>query len=212
MSEGLIKEYFAAYGNGFAGEISVIDDPAAKRKEVLYWHDGTNKLFMSHHYHFSGRDQIIIICSNLCFRDEGDEMAFKIHRLLNQRPFEDIRIKYSLSQYISEDVAMHAGIPAALAEYKRLKNDTLRFAVPGREYILEKGLEVAEIGDVDSAILIIQEVLAESPDSWQAYDALGGIYGKKGDPERAAQCYRKVLELDPGNAHAAEMLKKLEIK
>jgi len=213
MSEGLINEYFAAYGNGFVGEISVIDDPAAEGKETLIWHDGTHKLFVSNHFHFMNKDQIIIICGNLTIRGEGDEMAFKIHRLLNQRPFEDIRIRYSLTQYIEEDVAMHAGIPAAMDEYLRLKKDTSRFVLPDQGYLVRISKIVREeLGDMDNAILILKLAVAESPDSWQAYDALGDTYLANNDQAAAIQCFKKSLELNPENTHAQEMLKKLEIK
>jgi hypothetical protein len=58
---------FGTCGNGFVGEISTIEAPDTKEKETLYWHDGTSKLFRSNHFHYTPKDQIIIVCSNCSF-------------------------------------------------------------------------------------------------------------------------------------------------
>jgi len=212
IPEKLITEFFGTCGNGFVGEISIIEDPDSKEKQTIYWHDGTDKLFKSNHFHFSGKEQIIIICSNCSFLCEGNEMVLKIYQLLNNKPYQHIRIKHSLTQYIAEDIAMHAGIPAAIDEYFRLKNDTLDFIVPDEDYLIYAGRGVAERGDFDNAILIFQALLSEFPESWQAYDALGETYIMKGDTKQAIQSFKKSVELNPQNTNAIEMLKKLEKK
>ncbi|MGB2770089.1 MAG: serine hydrolase, partial [Candidatus Zixiibacteriota bacterium] len=210
ISPKLVNEFFGTCGNGFVGEISIIDDPDSKEKQILYWHDGIDKLFKSNHFHYSGKEQIIIIGSNCSFLGEGDEMVLKIHQILNNKPYQDIRIRHSLSQYISEDIAMHAGIPAAIGEYLRFKNDTLNFIVPDEAYLIHAGRGVAEQFGPEDAILIFKAVLSEYPESWKTYDALGETYIIKGDTISAIQSFRKSLELNPQNTNAIEMLKKLE--
>jgi CubicO group peptidase (beta-lactamase class C family) len=212
LSAELVKELFGTCGNGFVGEISLLEDPETKDQETLYWHDGTNKLFRSNHFHYSGQDQVIIISSNCSFLLEGDEMALKIRQLLNNKPYDHILIKNNLAQYISEDVAMHAGIPAAIDEYFRFKDDTAHFVVPGQDYMIYQGRGAADRGDLDNAILILRATLSVFPDSWQAYEALGEVYVLKGDMEQAIQSYRKSLELNPQNTNAEQKLKKLEGK
>jgi CubicO group peptidase (beta-lactamase class C family) len=212
ISKELVSDFFGTYGNGFVGEISILEDPDTHKKEMLYWHDGTLKLFKSNHFHYSGKEQIIIICSNRSFLCEGNEIVLKIHQILNNKPYEHIRIKLSLSQYISEDIAMHAGIPAAIDEYFRFKDDTARFIVPGQDYMIYHGRNAAEQGDLDNAILILQAALSEFPDSWQAYDALGDTYIMKDDTASAIQSFKKSLKLNSQNTYAIEMLKKMEKK
>jgi CubicO group peptidase (beta-lactamase class C family) len=212
ISPDLTTEFFGRCGNGFVGEVSVIEDPETHSREVLTWHDGTDKLFKSNNFHFSRKDQTIIICSNCSFLGEGDEMVLKIYQLLNNKPYDHILIKHSLAQYVEEDIAMHAGIPAAVDEYFRFKNDTEHFVIPDQDYIINVGRQVAERGDLDNAILIFQVVLREYPQSWQAYDALGDIYIMKEDTASAIQSFKKSLELNSQNAHAIEMLKKMEKK
>jgi tetratricopeptide (TPR) repeat protein len=208
----LVDEFFKTCGNGFVGEISAIQDPDSKEEQTLYWHDGTMYLFKSFHYHFAGKEQIIIILSNCSFLCEGDEMALRIYQVLNNRPYEHIRIKNSLAQYIEEEVAMHAGIPVAIDEYLRLKSDTLTFIMPDVQRLVKDGRQIAERGDLDNAILIFRAALSEFPDSWEAHDALGETYIVKGDTTLAVQSLRKSLQLNPQNTRAMEVLKKLEKK
>jgi len=210
ITDEVVNRYFGSCGNGFGGEVSSIKDPETGEEEILVWHDGTNKLFKSNHFHYLGKDQIIIICSNCSFLCEGNEMVLKIHQLLNNKPYEDILIKNSLSQYLSEDVAMHAGIPAAIDEYFRLKNDTRHFIVPGQDWMIRHGPRFAELGDYDDAILIFRAVLSEYPGSWEACNGLGETYLQKGDRQSAIQSFKRALELNPENAVARERLKELE--
>jgi len=210
ISQELVRDYFGTFGNGFVGEISILEDPVTHEKEMLYWHDGTCKLFKSNHFHYMANDQIIIICSNCSFLCEGNEIVLKIHQMLNDKPYGIIRIKHSLSQYISEDVATHAGIPAAVDEYFRFKDDTARFSVPSQDWMIWAGWYVAEeMGDLDNAILLFQAGVTSFPDSWQIYDAMGEVYAGKGDKGEAIRCFKKSLELNPRNSNAQQMLKKL---
>ena len=48
------------------------------------------------------------------------------------------------------------------------------------------------------------------PDSPNTYDSLGEALWAAGEPEAALERYRKVLELDPGNANATAMIEKIE--
>jgi CubicO group peptidase (beta-lactamase class C family) len=209
IPEQLVKEFFGTCGNGFVGEISIIEDPDSKNKQTLYWHDGTYDLFKSNHFHYSGNEQVIIICSNCSFLCEGNEMVLKIYQILNNKPYQQILIKHSLSQYISEDIAMHAGIPAAVSEYLRFKADTLHFIVPGEAWWINAGRIVAEEFGLENAILIFKTIVSEFPGSWQAYDALGEAYIMKGDTIQAIPNFKKSVELNPQNTNAKERLKKL---
>lgn len=209
ISRELVRAYFGTFGNGFVGEISYIDDPDTKEKETLYWHDGTCKLFKSNHFHYMARDQVIIIYSNCSFLCEGNEMVLKIHQLLNNKLYDHILIKHSLTQYIEEDVGTHAGVSAAVDEYRRFKNDTVHFIVPGKEYFINISRYVAETGNLDGAVEILRAAITEFPGYWEAYDALGETQLLRGDTVEAIQCYRKSLYIHPRNDAAKKMIKQL---
>ena len=210
ISPDLVRDYFGTFGNGFVGEISIVEDPVSKQEQTFYWHDGTCKLFKSNHFNYMTEDRIIIVCSNCSFLCEGNEMVLKIHGLLNNQPYDHILIKHSLSQYVSEDVAMHAGIPAAMDEYLRFKDDTAHFVVPGQDWLIWAGRYVAEeLGDLDNAILVFQTTVSEFPESWEGYDALAETYLHQGDTAAAIQSYRKSLDLNPQNEATRTMVKQL---
>jgi hypothetical protein len=137
-------------------------------------------------------------------------MVLKIHQLLNNKPYDHIRIKHSLSQYVSEDVAMHAGIPAAMAEYLRFKDDTAHFVVPGQDWLIWAGRYVAEeMGDLDNAILILQTTVSEFPESWEGFNALAETYLLRSDTVLALQSCRKSLDLNPDGEDARRMITQL---
>jgi CubicO group peptidase (beta-lactamase class C family) len=209
IPQELVDEFFGTCGSGFVGEISVTEDPETKEKQTFYWHDGTDKLFKSNHFHYSGKEQIIIICSNCSFLCEGNEMVLKIHQLLNNKPYDHILIKHSLTQYIEEDVGTHAGVSAAIDEYRRFKNDTVHFIVPGKEYFINISSNVAEAGNLDGAVEILRAAITEFPGYWEAYDALGETQLLRGDTTAAIQCYRKSLDLNPENETAKKMITQL---
>jgi len=212
ISDDLVKELFTTCGSGYVGWITIVEDPMTKEKETVYWHDGTDKLFKANHFHYAGKGRVIIVLSNCSFLCEGNEIVLKIDQLLRGRPFDHILIKHSLSQYFSEDIYTHAGLQAAMSEYLRLRADTLNFTVPSAKYFLRHASNFAEEGDPESAILILKTTRSAFPDSWQTHELLGKVYVMKGDIPAAIQSFRETLELNPGNADAAEALKELERK
>jgi tetratricopeptide (TPR) repeat protein len=114
-------------------------------------------------------------------------------------------------QYIEDDIATHAGIPAALAEYQRLKYDTVNFIVPDKQYMCWIGRRVAELGDYDNAILTLQTLVSELSEDvhWKGYDALAEIHLLRGDTAVAIQYCRKSLDLIPQNEAAKKMIMQL---
>ena len=64
-------------------------------------------------------------------------------------------------------------------------------------------------GREDEALEVFRLNVYFFPESANAYDSLGEAYLYRGDAESAVQCYKKSLELDPKNTHAAGQLKRL---
>jgi Flp pilus assembly protein TadD len=60
------------------------------------------------------------------------------------------------------------------------------------------------------AIRVFQLNVELHPQSWNVYDSLGEAFMKNGDKAAAIQNYTKSLDLNPKNANATEMLKKLQ--
>jgi CubicO group peptidase (beta-lactamase class C family) len=207
---GVVERCLGTCGNGFAGEICQRVDPHTSEEQTLIWHNGTCKLFKAYHYRFREQQRSIIILSNCSLRGDGDEMALRINELLDGRSDETVRFKRDLMQYVEEDVAMHAGVEAAISEFVRLKADTARFVLPEVGYMIAVGQKVAVEGDRGAAISILRMITEEWPQSWEAQDALGEIYVASGEKALAAQCFRRSLELNAEDEHAKGMLNTLE--
>ncbi|MEJ2719985.1 MAG: tetratricopeptide repeat protein, partial [bacterium] len=62
-------------------------------------------------------------------------------------------------------------------------------------------------GDTDGAIAELESIIKEYPQEKEAYRALGNIYrNHELDPEKAIACYRKIIELDPLDKFAYNVL------
>jgi Tfp pilus assembly protein PilF len=74
------------------------------------------------------------------------------------------------------------------------------------------GYKILNKGRPDEAIRVFRINTALFPRSSNVFDSLGEAYMRAGDTKRAVENYRKALELNPENANARAMLKKLEKK
>jgi tetratricopeptide (TPR) repeat protein len=73
---------------------------------------------------------------------------------------------------------------------------------PGNLAILERIAWIAEeTGKLDEAIEANEAIVARAPDKAGVWMALGDLYHRKRQPDKAEQAYRKVVELDPKNAY-----------
>ena len=99
------------------------------------------------------------------------------------------------------------GIESALQSYRTLKQS-------GDYYVSESqmnalGYRLLGMKKVKEAIEIFRLNVEAYPQSANVYDSLGEAYMVNGDHELAVRNYQKSVELNPQNANAAEMLKKL---
>jgi peptidylprolyl isomerase len=117
--------------------------------------------------------------------------------------------KASLSQVL-EKVLGEQGLDAAVAEYRRLKRTGFGDLFAGEGELNALGYGLLQRNKTREAIEILKLNVAAFPRSANAYDSLGEAYMAAGEKALAIQSYRKSLSLDPKNANAAEMLKRLE--
>jgi hypothetical protein len=57
---------------------------------------------------------------------------------------------------------------------------------------------------------VLEKNIEYFPESFTAYELLASVYSSRGKKELAQQYYRKVLDLDPQNRNAAQMIKTLQ--
>lgn len=66
------------------------------------------------------------------------------------------------------------------------------------------------LGKTEDALKVFTRITRDYPESANAWDSLGEAQAEAGDIKTAIASYRKVLELDPGNAHALQQIEALE--
>jgi len=72
------------------------------------------------------------------------------------------------------------------------------------------GYELMGVKMTDIALQMFQLNVELFPESSNVYDSLGEAYMNTGENELAIKNYKKSLELDPDNANAAEMIRRIE--
>ena len=102
------------------------------------------------------------------------------------------------------------GIDAAVAEYRSLKERGFGDLYTSEGDINDLGYRLLSRKRVPEAIEILKLNVEAYPASANVYDSLGEAYSVSGNKPLAIQNYEKSLSLDPSNANAAMMLKKLK--
>jgi tetratricopeptide (TPR) repeat protein len=73
----------------------------------------------------------------------------------------------------------------------------------------ELGVSLRLMGRTEEALEIYRMNVELHPDAWRPYNSLADAYLRSGDTARAAANFERALALNPQNAHAAEMLRRL---
>jgi len=105
---------------------------------------------------------------------------------------------------------MRDGLAAAISDYRRLRKEQFEVYDFSERELNRLGYDLLKQQRVADAIEIFKLNVEIFPNAANAYDSLGEAYLKAGDQGLAAKNYRKSLELNPHNANAAEVLKKIQ--
>ncbi len=105
---------------------------------------------------------------------------------------------------------MGKGVAAGIAEYQQLKKERPQDYDFSEKELNALGYQLLNAGRLQDAIEIFKLNVESYPRGFNAYDSLAEAYMKNGDRELAIQNYKKSLELNPHNANATAMLKRLE--
>ena len=138
-----------------------------------------------------------------------DEMARNIASILYDRPYRaPLRdVADALMATVTEK-----GVEAAVKQYRDLKATKSAEYDFGEPQLNMLGYQLLGMKRVADAIEIFKLNVEMYPQGFNTYDSLGEAYAVAGEKALAIQNYKKSLELNPQNANAVEMLKKLEAR
>ncbi len=98
---------------------------------------------------------------------------------------------------------------SAIKQYHQLRTSQPTAYDFGESQLNDLGYQLLHEQKIKQAVEILKLNAEMYPNSFNAYDSLAEAFLADGQKDLAVQNYKKSLELNPKNANASEMLKKL---
>jgi serine-type D-Ala-D-Ala carboxypeptidase/endopeptidase len=144
-------------------------------------------------------DYGVVLLANRPGRTQAELKAFAEDALV------DMRGKPA-AQVALEDALKRAGFHDTAGVIAQVKHTYPNLNLP-EERINSWGYSLLRTGRSEHAVSLFVYNTQRHPQSWNAWDSLGEAYEKANAREKATASYRRSLELNPDNAHAAQQLK-----
>ena len=161
-------------------------------------------------YHFHNFEEVVVF--DLKEELKKGEAAYLIPSLFSIQPFSAHLFSQIGPQVGTRDllaIIETEGIQESLKQFRSMQDQSHTI----NRYLFEEwilrdlGFSLLQKEKLQEALEIFKLAVEMYPDSWETYDNLGEVYRRLGEAGNAVDCYRKVLEIDPGNAKASNMLK-----
>ncbi len=195
------------YGYGFG----ISDQPIGKtdQKTKVIQHGGGINGFNSLLTRLVDKQQTIILLDNVGLgRYHGNITKSVISILNGQSPDAP---KKSLNEALYK-IATEKGGTAAVAEYRKLKTENAALYDFSEGELNSLGYLLLGMKRPSDALEVFKLNVEMFPKSANPYDSLGETYLAADQKELALVNYKKAFELDPTNANAAQIIKRLEGK
>ena len=177
------------------------------RKYVVFTHGGGINGFNTINYIIPEKRKVVILFSN-AGGAPLNQMTVAIISILNGDEY-----KYPPKPLTDLLVAAieKEGIGKAIKQFNELKTDKENYSYNERD-INSLGYNFLQAKKIREAVEIFKLNVLEFPKSFNAYDSYAEALMSKGDNNGAIENYKKSLELNPGNQHGIEQLKKLGVE
>ena len=174
-----------------------------------FGHSGGNEGFVCHYIGSLEDGNGIAIMTNGRNMQLVNEIVSSIANLNHWKNYPFESIKESISLAIKK--VANKNIDKGIELYKKLKltkpND---YNFSNASELNTLGYEFLRNNKIDEAIKIFTLNINQFPDLANAYDSRGEAYFDKKDYQASKADYQKVVELEPSNQNAKEMLLKIE--
>jgi CubicO group peptidase (beta-lactamase class C family) len=151
-------------------------------------------------------DRHLIVLLNNTGGTRLDEMAKNISAILYEKPYG--MPKKSIADALAKTI-MEKEITSAINQYHDLKTNQANAYDFSEPELNSLGYRLLAMKKVKEAIEVFKLNVEAYPKSSNVYDSLAEAYMVNGDRELSIKNYKRSLELNPQNANAVEMLKKL---
>ena len=195
------------YGYGFI----IADRPIGKTEEKtkVIQHGGGINGFNSLLTRLVDKRQTVILLDNVGLGRYHGNITNSIINILNGQPIEPPKKSIAETLY---KIAIEKTVASAVAEYRKLKAEnspTFDFSETELNIL---GYQLLGMKRTKDAIEIFKLNVEMFPNSGNPYDSLGETYLADDQKDLALANYKKAVELDPTNANALLIVKRLEGK
>jgi CubicO group peptidase (beta-lactamase class C family) len=201
--EMMFKPFLDNYAYGLVVEKQPLGD--AKETASAITHGGGINGFNTLIVRLVDDKHLIVLLNNTGGAKLG-EMGKNIAAILYDKPYS--LPKKSVAEAMFRTVT-EKDIAAAISQYRELKaNQTNAYDFSEPE-LNQLGYRLVAMKNLKGAIEVFKLNVEAYPQSANVYDSLAEAHMLNGDKELAVKNYKRSLELNPQNANAVEMLKKL---
>lgn len=195
------------YGYG----IRITDESIGKtdQKTKIIGHGGAINGFNSLILRAVEKQQTVIILDNVNLGQHHGRIALSIIGILNGQPFDPPKKSIAETLY---KIAVERGAAPAVAEYRKLKAENSPAFDFSEAELNKLGYQLVGLKRRKDAIEIFKLNVEMFPNAANPYDTLGEAYLEDGEKELALANYKKAAELDPKNANALLIVRRLEGK
>lgn len=169
----------------------------------IIWHNGGTGGYRAFAGFVSESKSGVVVLTNS--NVSIDDIGF---HLLNENNTLNVT-KKPVTQIIRQSID-EKGIEQALEDFNRIKIENSDDYVFSEASINRLGYDYLE-KNIEAALAIFKLNIEEYPNSSNVYDSYGEALMKNGQNDLAIENYKRSLELNPGNANAIDMLKKLGV-
>jgi CubicO group peptidase (beta-lactamase class C family) len=209
LSADLKKIMFTPFMNDYAFGWGVrkmkLDD--GKTEVATIGHNGGINGFNTVEIRMPETQDLVVLFDNTNRGDKLDAAAKGIIDILHG--IEPPTPKASVVDELMKTLAT-GDARAAIARYRELKAKSPQAYDFSESEINNLGYRMLQRNRVADAIDIFLLNVEENPKSWNVYDSLADAYDAHGDRDLAIANYKKSLELNPQNTHAADAIKRLQ--
>ncbi|MEO8042738.1 MAG: serine hydrolase, partial [Acidobacteriota bacterium] len=195
------------YGYG----VGISDQPIGKTEQKLkiIAHSGGINGFNSLLTRAVDKRQTVIILDNVGLGQYQGKITSSIIAILNGQPAE--MPKRSIAEFLRK-IAVEKGVTDAVAEYRKLKAENSPTYDFSETELNTLGYQLVGLKRTKDAIEIFKLNVEMFPNASNPYDSLGEAYLEDGQKDLALLNYKKAAELDPTNANAKLIVRRLEGK
>jgi len=195
------------YGYG----IRITDQPIGKtgQKIKTIGHGGGINGFNSLLLRAVEKQQTVIILDNVNLGQHHGKITNAIISILNGQPVEPPKRSIAETLY---KIAIEKNVASAVTEYRRLKAENSPAFDFSETELNTLGYQLVGMKRMKDAIEIFKLNVEMFPTSGNPYDSLGETYLADDQKDLALANYKKAVELDPANANALLIVRRLEAK